>query len=535
MNPLLIIRRGWRRLISMRTALILLFLLAVASVPGSLLPQRPLNPVKVKAYLASHGGWGHFLDRLGMFDVFGTPWFAAIYLLLFISLVGCLIPRIRMHARSAVSRPLPAPKNLSRLRESAQLQTALPAPAYADAARTGLGRRWRVERREEAGGVVTLSAEKGYTRETGNLIFHVALLCALVLIAIGRLFSYESSYLVEQGKGFCNGAFADSSRPGRLAAQGKVTPPPFCVNVTNFDAQYLADGQPSKFLASITYQPNVNSPVEHSGQISVNHPLRLEGDRVYLVGHGYSPLITVTLPNGTVYHRVADFVPTEAATLYSEGAFEVTQPDAKNEVGVEGFFAPTPVESSPGIVTSASPIVKDPVLGIFVWTGTLHPDGAPHSVSSLDTTELAKVGQANLKLGQSVTASNGVKVTFDSWTPWVTLQVSHDPTQTYLLFAAGAMIIGLVGSLSVRRRRVWLRITPGTGPGNSGLTVVSVGGLARSDAGNFPAEFAALLARLARSTGGAGPGRDGESVDPSGGSGGGGSGLVTTVHSDERT
>jgi len=103
------VRRAWRRLTSMRTALILLFLLAVAAVPGSLLPQRPLNPDKTNSYLASHGGWGRFLNSIGAFDVFGSVWFAAIYLLLFISLVGCLIPRIRMHARAMVRKPLPAP------------------------------------------------------------------------------------------------------------------------------------------------------------------------------------------------------------------------------------------------------------------------------------------------------------------------------------------------------------------------------------------------------------------------------------------
>ncbi|SOD70632.1 cytochrome c biogenesis protein [Jatrophihabitans sp. GAS493] len=528
MNPIRVIRRAWRRLISMRTALILLFLLAVAAVPGSLLPQRPLNPVKVQAYLASHGAWGTFLDRIGMFDVFGTPWFAAIYLLLFISLVGCLIPRIRLHLRNATSRPLKAPKNLDRLPESARLQAALPVEEYAVAARRTLGRRWRVERREEPGGVVTLSAEKGYTRETGNLVFHVALLCALVLIAIGRLFSYESSYLVEQGAGFCNGAFADSSRPGRLAAEGKVTPPPFCVNVTKFDAQYLADGQPSKFLASVTYQPNVNSTQVKATAISVNHPLRLEGDRVYLVGHGFSPSITVTMPDGTVYHRTADFVPTDAATLLSEGAFEVTQKSGTNEVGVEGFFAPTPVETSSGVYTSASPTVKDPMLGIFVYTGTLHPDGLPHSTSSLDKTDLTKTGQANLRIGESTTAK-GVKVTFDGWVPWVTLQVSHDPSQTYLLFAAGAMVIGLVGSLSVRRRRIWLRITPAASGSTGSPTVISIGGLARSDAGNFSAEFASLLAKLAQKTG-ASSGPAGERIPATDGSD-----LVNATQSDERT
>ena len=44
------VRRAWRQLVSMRTALLLLFLLALASVPGSFLPQRGLNPVAVREY-----------------------------------------------------------------------------------------------------------------------------------------------------------------------------------------------------------------------------------------------------------------------------------------------------------------------------------------------------------------------------------------------------------------------------------------------------------------------------------------------------
>src|SRR5919202_6870317 len=107
-----VVRQLWRRLVSMRTALVLLFLLALASVPGSLLPQRPLNPPKVQQYLATHGAWGRFLDRIGAFDVFGSIWFSAVYLLLFASLIGCLIPRITVYARALRTRPLKAPRNL---------------------------------------------------------------------------------------------------------------------------------------------------------------------------------------------------------------------------------------------------------------------------------------------------------------------------------------------------------------------------------------------------------------------------------------
>jgi cytochrome c biogenesis protein len=493
-----LLRKGWRRLISMRTALVLLFLLALAAVPGSLLPQRPLNPTKVDNYLASHGSWGRFLDRLGMFDVFGSVWFSAIYLLLFISLVGCLVPRIAVHARALRTKPLPAPRNLDRLPESGRYVTPQAADEAAATARATLGRRWRVVRRVEPAGRVTLSAEKGYSRETGNLIFHLALLCALVLIAVGKLFSYQSNYLISEGHGFINGVLPDSTHPGRLAQAGRITPPKFSLDLDTFTATYLPTGEPSTFRADVTYAPTIDAPGE-SKTITVNHPLRVQGDRVYLIGHGFAPQITVRMPDGSTRQDVAAFIPTDPTTLLSEGAFkENGTPFAKQDVGIEGFFAPTPQITGDGVVTSVAPEVTNPALGIFLYTGTINPNGIPQSVYSLpDKSKLTRIGAATLAVGETKAFPDGVSVTFTGWKPWATMQVSHDPSQGWLLIAAIAMVAGLIGSLSVRRRRVWLRITPESSVPEESLTVVSVGGLARNDSGNFIAEFAALLDRLA--------------------------------------
>src|SRR5436305_9606818 len=114
-RPLL---RAWRRLTSMRTALLLLSLLALAAVPGTLLPQRGLNPVKVAQFYSDHPSLAPVLDKLSFFDVFAAPWFAAIYLLLFVSLIGCLVPRIRLHARALRRTPPSAPRHLLRLATS---------------------------------------------------------------------------------------------------------------------------------------------------------------------------------------------------------------------------------------------------------------------------------------------------------------------------------------------------------------------------------------------------------------------------------
>jgi cytochrome c biogenesis protein len=501
-------RRGWRRLTSMRTALVLLFLLALAAVPGSLLPQRPLNPEKVDRYLSEHGALGRTFDRLGLFDVFGTPWFAAIYLLLFVSLVGCLVPRIRLHVRALGSAPPRAPRHLDRLPESASYELA-GAPDDLAARARGALRGWRVVTRPEPDGVVTVAAEKGYLRETGNLIFHVALTVLLAGIAVGRLWGYQGTVLVEEGKGFCNSvAMYDAFRPGRLVRGGGLAP--FCVDrLDSFTATYDADGTPSMYRADITYSEGADGP-ERRDALEVNKPLRIEGVRLYLVSHGFSPRFTVRTPSGQVFGDYsAPFLP-QNAQLLSEGVLKL--PDARpQQLALFGLFAPTAVNVGGGVMGSASPRPVAPGVAIVVFRGDLGLDtGRPQSVYTVDQSQIERgalvpVARAAMAPGDTLKLKDGTLITFDGYRQWATIQVSRDPGQLMVLGAAGFIVLGLLLSLSVRRRRVWLRLTPAAdgvsdGAGDGGRTVVAVGGLARTDAGSFTTEFARFVAGFRRTT-----------------------------------
>jgi cytochrome c biogenesis protein len=503
---LLVVRRIWRRLISMRTALVLLFLLALASVPGSLLPQRPLNPPKVDAYLKTHGAWGSFLDRIGAFDVFGSVWFAAVYLLLFASLIGCLIPRISVYARALRAKPIKAPRNISRLAENGRLDTELSPDEAARVATAELRPRWRTITRTEqelsgdhaGGGSVTISAEKGYSREAGNLLFHVSLLVALVLIAAGRLYSYQGSVVVTEGSGFCNVLPSyDSFRAGRWVQQGNLAQ--FCVDKLNsFTATYRADGTPSQFKADVNYSVGLDGATKHD-VITVNHPLRVKGDRVYLINHGFSPTVTIKRPGHAPVTDTEAFLPQDSF-FTSEGAFKFRGPGIGDDIGLAGVFAPTPIDQGGGVISSMAPQANNPMLALLAYTGdTGLGSGQPQSVYSLDTTKMTKVAGKNLTVGQSMTLPDGTTVRYDGYKQWAALQVSRDPTQALLLIAAVLMVTGLLGSLVVRRRRLWLRFSSGQAAAGTDpvpRTLVEVGGLARNDTGNFSAEFDAICARL---------------------------------------
>ncbi|NLJ53258.1 MAG: cytochrome c biogenesis protein ResB, partial [Intrasporangiaceae bacterium] len=163
----------WRQLTSMRTALFLLLMLAIAAVPGSVFPQRSIDPTRTADWIADRPTVGPWLDRLGFFEVYATPWFASIYLLLLISLIGCIVPRTRLHWKAMRQVPPRTPARLDRLAAHTDVEVLGDrGEATLDAIETALRRRrYRVHRHAPG----TLSAEGGYLKETGNLVFHIAI------------------------------------------------------------------------------------------------------------------------------------------------------------------------------------------------------------------------------------------------------------------------------------------------------------------------------------------------------------------------
>ena len=100
MGPLELARWAWRQLTSMRTALILLFLLALASIPGSVVPQEAVDSLRASQWRDQHPKLTPIYEQLGLFSVYNSVWFSAIYILLVISLVGLLpAPDARLLAR----------------------------------------------------------------------------------------------------------------------------------------------------------------------------------------------------------------------------------------------------------------------------------------------------------------------------------------------------------------------------------------------------------------------------------------------------
>src|SRR3954447_24375288 len=139
-----LVRGIWRQLTSMRTALVLLLMLALGAIPGSVIPQSGVDALKTQNWQAAHPHLTPIYDKLGLFNVYHSPWFAAIYLLLTMSLVGCIVPRLFVYWRGYRQDPPPAPRNVTRLPDHASYTTDEEPDVVLDRAAHRLPRRHRV-------------------------------------------------------------------------------------------------------------------------------------------------------------------------------------------------------------------------------------------------------------------------------------------------------------------------------------------------------------------------------------------------------
>jgi cytochrome c biogenesis protein len=476
LNSTSLARYAWRQLTSMRTALILLLLLGVASIPGSLFPQRTQNPMQVSDYFKNSPEQAQWLDRFWLFDVYGSPWFSAVYILLFISLIGCVLPRTIEHFKNARALPPATPKNLSRMESYAQWDSD--GTELENAREWFKKNRFRVLETENS-----ISAEKGFARETGNLFFHLALILVLVGISFSSLFGMRGEAIVNIGERFVNNVTSyDSLTYGKLYKDSNL--PDFMLTADSFVAKYnVLTGAPEDYTLDVSLLQGGHSQVEKK-TMKVNSPLTIGDTRIYLQATGYSPVVTVVDSQSNVaFQGPVTFLPQDSQ-LRSIGAIKA--PDADPQVGFVGSFLPTYARDGADGGISVYPEALDPRLLLAAWVGDLGLDsGSPQSVYRIDTSKMQQVGLKALKPGESFAYAGGV-ITFEGYVQWVNISFVTDPGKKFALLGAIVAIIGLLASLFTRRRRIWIRV------GES----VEVAGLAKNAAPGLEEEILKFIKKV---------------------------------------
>lgn len=451
----------------MRTALFLLLLLAIAAVPGSVFPQRSADPNGVTTYFDENPALAPILDSIQLFDVYSSVWFSAIYILLFISLIGCVLPRTALHFKALRANPPATPKIMSRMPAHLSVKLVKNAAVVDNAFKILRKQGYRVIRENNS-----VAAERGYLRETGNLVFHFSLVGVLIAVGIGGGVSYNGQRVLVEGETFVNNlASYDSFSPGTFFSENELVP--FAVSLNelqvDFDIKNPTNiGTPLDFRAYVdaTIPNEAGAPSKKSGVIRVNEPMELPNANIYLTGNGYAPKITVRDKDGNVtYSGITAFLP-QSSTYTSLGVIKV--PDAPEQFGMVAFFYPTVDELETGALTSLYPAPIDPLLTMNVYVGDLGLDGGvPKNVYALDTTNMTQVaggksGVKGLRLQVGDTAKLPGElgtVTFDELKRFASLDVSYNPGGLWVLVFALLALAGVMTSLLVPRRRVWVRKT----------------------------------------------------------------------------
>ncbi len=469
-----LLRFAWRQLTSMRTALVLLLMVGLASIPGSLIPQRTTNPMGVRDFFTNYPTLAPWYDRLSLFDVYGSPWFSAIYILLFISLIGCVLPRTIEHFNELRAKPPATPKNLSRLDH----YITFDATNGLENAHTWLKKnKFRIRREDNS-----ISAEKGYLRESGNLLFHLSLIFILLGLSIGSLYSVKGEAIVNVGERFVNVPTSyDSLALGKFTSESDLDP--FTVHVDKFVAKYdPKTNMPQDYTAWVTV---TNNGTTSKKILKVNSPLTFGNTRVYLQANGYSPVVTVRNAKGdVVFQGPVPFLPQDG-NLRSIGAIKV--PDMDPQIGFVSSFVPTYVRTTNQGAASLYPELLDPKLLFSIWQGDLGLDsGVPQSVYRIDTSKLKKLALGSIKPGETY-AFDGGSITLETVVPWVNLQIVQDNGKGLALFGAILAIAGLLSSLYGRRRRLWIRVL-----GDK----VEVAALAKNNAPGLEQEVANFVAAI---------------------------------------
>ncbi|MEU7583867.1 cytochrome c biogenesis protein ResB [Streptomyces sp. NPDC041068] len=502
----------WRQLTSMRVALILLLLLSLGAIPGSLIPQNNVDELKVQDFMDRHTTLGPIYEKLQLFDVYSSVWFSAIYILLFVSLIGCIVPRTWQFVGQLRGRPPGAPRKLTRLPAYTTWRTEAEPEQVHEAALAMLKeRRFRSHTVPAAGSGSSgsVAAEKGYLREAGNLIFHISLIVMLIAFAAGQLFKSEGGKLIMEGDGFSNTLSQyDDFKSGSLFDTEELAP--FSFRLDDFEGTYEKSGPnrgtPRTYRAKVSYSEGADGP-EKKKTIEVNKPLEIDGSKVYLIGHGYAPKVTVRDGKGkVVYSASVPLLPIDQNGT-ATGAIKVMDgyrdKDGKpDQLGFNAFFVPTFAGAGKGQMFSQFPAPEYPVLALSAYHGSLGVNaGVPQNVYQLDTRKMQKFKDKNgdllkqrMRPGETMKLPNGAgSVTYEKeLKEWATFQISQEPGSVWALVGAVAAIVGLAGSLFIQRRRVWVRAVKGA----DGVTVVEMAGLGRSESAKLPEELADLAAHL---------------------------------------
>jgi cytochrome c biogenesis protein len=383
----------WRTLARMRTAVILLAIVAGMSIIATLLPQRALQPARAGSWIQAHQVLGPYFDRLGLFAVYESWPLLAAAALMYISLGNCVLTRGR-----------------------------------------ALHQRWR--RR--------LPRNPQFIGEAGSLVFHLSFFVLLAGILWGKAAGFTAFVDVLEGQSVVEARPSyDQVEEGLLFNDSQHQG--FEVKVDSFQAQYFDSGKPKLFNSHVRVFDQGRKVAEQD--IQVNQYLEYKGVKFYQASYGWAPVLRVTDPSGReVFNAPVLFF---GDPQLADGIVKVPSAGPPGQqLGALMFFIPDVRDSGGGSVAGSAEL-RNPAIEYRLFKGDLQA-GRAQNVYELDTSRMTQVATGGILMGQTADLPGGYKMTFSRVMQYTGLQVTHDPGVPIIWVSFALMLGGLLVRLYLR-------------------------------------------------------------------------------------
>lgn len=393
-------RREWKTLARMKTAVILLAIVAGQSIIATLLPQKALQPQKATDWMQAHQVLGPALDNLGFFAVYESWVFIVPLVLMYVSLGNCVFTRS-----------------------------------------------WAMYRRWRRG----LPRGPQFIGEAGSLVFHLSFFVLLAGVLYNLAAGFTAYVNIVEGDSVVEARSSyDQVEEGALFSPSQHKG--FEVKVDSFNATYYPDGKPKDFVTSATLVDH-GQVIKHQ-DIRVNQYLAYKDIKFYQASFGWAPVVQVYDPSGRkVFDQPVLF---SGDANFAHGVLKAPAAGALDQqIGARMFFAPDAVDSGNG-AHAGSADLRNPAMTFAVFQGDLHANRIAN-VYDLDVSAMKQIWTGGLLAGQSAILPGGYRLSFPRVMRYTTLQVTDAPGLPIIYASFILMLGGLVVRLYLRPLMEWRR------------------------------------------------------------------------------
>lgn len=416
----------WKFFSSVRLGIFLIILIAVATLVGSLLLQRPIaEPGQLeRVYSPETIRW---LDAFDLLDLFHSWWFLLLLFLLAINITIVSIemwPRFRARIWSfqPILKEEELPPLVGRFGHRQEPELILLIQKL-------VGHRFRRPLVHQESDRVHLAAESGKWSHLGVYVIHTGILLILIGGIIGSLGGFEGRIQLSPGEEV---SYYDDRKEG-----GKRVPLGFSVLCHEAKMETYPDGSAKSYESDLEIREEGRSVLRK--KIQVNHPLSYKGITFYQATFGQKPIDEKT----EIFLEAVDRVTGRRREIrtdfgreekFADGTFEAVDYRENFEVPLEGHLQ------------NLGPALRLKRTGKegedFFWLFRQFPE--------FDQT--TRMGRESLLFKDFHYDYHLAPVTG--------LQVAHNPGIGITWTGSAILLVGLLATFWIPHRKLWIQVTP---------------------------------------------------------------------------